>query len=77
MAPGEEFVAGASREADGSLTLYSLDAPVTGDLHLYPLVDSTAGYRVIYYAGAGSGEVPEDNQKYRMAPRRRSCPAAA
>ena len=64
VAPGEEFVGWCIKEADGSLTLYSLDAPVTGDLHLYPLVVSTAGYRVIYYAGAGSGEVPEDNQKY-------------
>ena len=64
VASGEEFVGWCIKEADGSLTLYSLDAPVTGDLHLYPLVVSTAGYRVTYFEGEGSGTVPVDSQAY-------------
>ncbi len=64
VASDQKFVGWCIREADGSLTLYSLDAPVTGDLHLYPLVVSTAGYTVTYFAGDGSGDVPVDNQKY-------------
>ena len=59
----ETFVGWCTKDAGGNLTLYPMDAPVTADVALYPLVVSTAGYQVLYHVGDGTGAVT-DSQRY-------------